>query len=157
MTPAAPRAIVFDWDNTLVDTWQQLHLAINHTLEAMGHPAWSFEQTKRQVRASARESFPRLFGERTGQAMEIFHGAFEADHLSRLSASPGADAALRELTAAGKLLAVVSNKSGGILRREAAHLGWTALFHRLVGDTETDMLCARNARSLSRSVLSTAL
>lgn len=181
MTPPAPRAIVFDWDNTLVDTWQQLHHAINHTLEAMGHPPWSFEQSKRRIRKSARESFPHLFGARAGQAMETFFSAFEAQHLRHLTELPGTGAALRELSAAGKLLAVVSNKDGRILRREAAHLGWQSLFHRLVGaadaardkpaaepvimalaesglapgpdvwlvgDTETDMLCARNAGCL---------
>jgi phosphoglycolate phosphatase len=31
------------------------------------------------------------------------------------------------------LLGVVSNKRGYLLRREAAHLGWMSLFHRLVG------------------------
>lgn len=181
MRPPTPRAIVFDWDNTLVDTWLQLHHAINHTLGAMGHPAWSFEQTKKQVRNSARDSFPRLFGERAGQAMETFHAAFEADHLDRLTELPGTGAALRELSAAGLPLAVVSNKDGAILRREATHLGWQPLFHRLVGaqdaardkpavepvtmaldgsgivlgpevwlvgDTDTDMICAHNAGCL---------
>ena len=181
MTPPAPRAIVFDWDNTLVDTWHQLHHVINHTLEAMGHPPWSFEQAKRRIRTSARESFPSLFGDGASRAMEIFFAAFEAQHLRRLTELPGAGAALRELSDAGLLLTVVSNKDGAILRREAAHLGWESLFHRLVGaadaardkpaaepvimalaesgiepgpdvwlvgDTETDMLCARNTGCL---------
>ena len=47
---------------------------------------------------------------------------------------------LERLKAAGLVLAVVSNKKGHLLRREADHLGWTPWFHRLVGanDAERD-------------------
>ena len=30
-----PKAIVFDWDNTLVDTWPIIHMAINQTMQTM--------------------------------------------------------------------------------------------------------------------------
>lgn len=137
-TAPSPRALVFDWDNTLVDTWEQIHHAINHTLAAMGHPAWSFEDTRARVRASARDTFPRLFGEHAERAMEVFYEAFEAQHLERLHERPGVGPALHRLSAAGRVLAVVSNKNGRLLRREAAHLGWEGLFHRLVGATDAE-------------------
>ena len=85
------------------------------------------------MRASARDSFPVLFGERAEEAMRIFYDTFEADHLAKLRALPGAGDMLARLAEAGMLLGVVSNKSGYLLRREAAHLGWTSLFQRLVG------------------------
>ena len=173
--------MVFDWDNTLVDTWAQLHRVTNHTLEAMGHPRWSFEDCRARIRASARDSFPKLFGERAEEAMAVFTAAFEAEHLELLAELPGTEAALRRLQAAGLPLAVVSNKQGSIVRREAAHLGWESLFHRLVGagdaardkpavepvqmalqdsgvapgpdvwlvgDTDTDLICAKNSGCL---------
>ena len=31
-----PQAALFDWDNTLVDTWPVIHEAMNTTLSAMG-------------------------------------------------------------------------------------------------------------------------
>ena len=40
---------------------------------------------------------------------------------------------LQELTGHGIYLAVVSNKRGEYLRREARHLGWDAHFGKLVG------------------------
>ncbi len=128
-----PRAILFDWDNTLVDTWGVIHRALATTLEAMGHKPWSLEETRKRVRASARDSFPALFGERADEAMAIFYGTFEAEHLAKLCARPGAGAMLARLAEAGLVLGVVSNKRGYLLRREAEHLGWTARFHRLVG------------------------
>ncbi|MDH3919005.1 MAG: HAD hydrolase-like protein, partial [Rhodospirillales bacterium] len=128
-----PRALLFDWDNTLVDTWSVIHHALTATLKAMGHRPWSFEETRKRVRASARDSFPLLFGERADEAMEVFYETFEADHLARLRALPGAGDMLARLGEAGMLLGVVSNKRGCLLRRGVAHLGWTSLFHRLVG------------------------
>ena len=133
---ARPRALVFDWDNTLVDTWPAIHHALAVTFETMGMAPWTFEQTKARVRASARDAFPKLFGERAEEATRIFYGTFEADHLETLREMPGASAMLEALHRQGFWLAVVSNKRGNILRREAAHLGWNGYFRRLVGATD---------------------
>jgi len=47
---------------------------------------------------------------------------------------------VRAASHAGIYLAVVSNKTGKYLRKEAAHLGWTEHFGRLIGaqDAERD-------------------
>ena len=31
-----PTAIIFDWDDTLVDNWESINSALNTTLKAMG-------------------------------------------------------------------------------------------------------------------------
>ena len=36
-----PTAILFDWDNTLVDSWATIHEALNVVMAAMGKPLWS--------------------------------------------------------------------------------------------------------------------
>lgn len=133
MTPDFPRALLFDWDNTLVDTWHVIHHALTVTLRAMGHEPWTMAETRQRVRASARESFPALFGQRAAEAMALFYDTYEADHLEKLRERPGAGAMLSRLAGAGYVLSVVSNKRGYLLRREAGHLGWTERFHRLVG------------------------
>ena len=131
---ARPRALLFDWDNTLIDSWAAIHRALGVTLTAMGHEPWTYEQTLRRVRASARDAFPALFGDRAPEAMDIFYTTFEADHLENLRERDGAEAMLRSLAATEDLyLAVVSNKVGRILRREADHLEWTGYFSRIVG------------------------
>ena len=45
-----PRAILFDWDNTLVESWGVIHEALNLTLAAMGHAHWTREETEKRVR-----------------------------------------------------------------------------------------------------------
>ncbi len=130
---APPRALLFDWDDTLVDNWETIHEALNVTLAAMGRPAWSFDETQRRARQSSRDGFPRMFGERWQEAQKIFYQAFARDHLRTLKPLPDAEATLKRLSDAGLYLAVVSNKHGDFLRREADHLGWTGYFRRLVG------------------------
>jgi phosphoglycolate phosphatase len=129
-----PRALLFDWDNTLVDTWETIHVALNKALTAMGHTPWTPEETRQRVRASARDSFPALFGDRADEAADIFYRAFESQHLQTLRERDGAGAMLRALAGMDWLyLAVVSNKKGHLLRREADHIGWSDYFSRLVG------------------------
>ncbi len=133
---ARPLAFLFDWDNTLVDSWEVIHQALRETFLAMGCKPWSLQEVRDRVRASARDSFPQLFGERADEATEHFYRAFEARHLEALRPLPGAEACLDGLSGQGHYLGVVSNKRGSLLRREVAHLGWADWFGALVGATD---------------------
>jgi phosphoglycolate phosphatase len=127
----APKAVLFDWDNTLVESWDAIHHALVVTFEAMGIEPWSLDETKAKVRRSLRDAFPPLFGDRWQEARKLYLDTFTATHLERISPADGAEAMLRDLMGAGHFLAVVSNKTGPVLRREAAYLGWTGFFTRL--------------------------
>ena len=131
-----PGAVVFDWDNTLVDTWPVIHDSMNATLVAMGHAPWSIEETRERVRRALREAFPALFGARWQEARAIFYRRFDAIHLDRLAVCEGAEALIAALAERGVHLSVVSNKMGKNLRREAGHLGWERYFSRLVGASD---------------------
>jgi phosphoglycolate phosphatase len=129
----SPRAILFDWDNTLVDTWATIHEALNFLMCAMDRPVWSLAETREKVRLSLREAFPLLFGERWEEARDIYLERFRAIHLERLTPLPGRESMLRNLAGQGIYLGVVSNKTGDLLRREVARLGWSDLFGSLIG------------------------
>lgn len=135
-----PRAIIFDWDNTLVDSWGTIHDALNFLMAAMEKPLWTLAETRERVRLSLRDAFPAIFGERWEEARRIYMDRFQAIHLERLTALPGREAMLRALAADGHYLAVVSNKTGAVLRAEAEHIGWSPLFGSIVGagDAHTD-------------------
>jgi len=130
---AKPKAIIFDWDNTLVDSWLIIQDALNATFLEYDVPQWTLEETKSRVAKSMRDSFPELFGDAWEEAGKAFYGHFEAIHLDRLSPLPGAAEALAELAGMGIYLGVVSNKTGHLLRAEAEKLGWAAHFGRIVG------------------------
>jgi phosphoglycolate phosphatase len=135
-----PRAIIFDWDNTLVDSWATIHDALNFLMTAMERPLWTIEDTRERVRLSLRDAFPVIFGERWEEARQIYMDRFQAIHLERLTPLPEREVMLQALAADGHYLAVVSNKTGAVLRNEAAHLGWSPLFGAIVGagDAHTD-------------------
>ena len=128
-----PRALLFDWDNTLVDTWDTIHDALVVTFRAMGHEPWTLAETKLRVAKSLRDAFPALFGARWEEARKLYLDTFTSIHLERLTPLAGAAEMLAALAASNLYLAVVSNKTASVLRREAAHLGWTGHFKRLVG------------------------
>jgi phosphoglycolate phosphatase len=128
-----PQAIIFDWDNTLVDTWPTIHDATNHCRLAMGHEPWTIEETKARVRLSLREAFPLYYGDRWEEARQIYMERFNAIHLERMCPLPGCLAMLEALAAEGIYLGIVSNKTGEVLRREAEHLGWARFFGAIVG------------------------
>jgi phosphoglycolate phosphatase len=135
-----PRAIIFDWDNTLVDSWGTIHDALNFLMAAMEKPLWTIEQTREKVRLSLRDAFPPIFGERWEEARQIYMDRFRAIHIERLTPLPGREAMLRTLADGGIYLCLVSNKTGAVLRREVEHLGWTPLFGSIIGagDAHTD-------------------
>jgi phosphoglycolate phosphatase len=132
-SPERPLTVLFDWDNTLVDSWAAIHHALRETFQAMGRTPWSLAETKANVRKSAREAFPELFGARAEEAAEVFYAAFERDHLAALTPLAGARELIEGLAAAGYDLGVVSNKRGRLLRAEAAELGWGRHLRALVG------------------------
>jgi phosphoglycolate phosphatase len=128
-----PRAVLFDWDNTLVDNWATIAEAFNTTLTAMGHEPWTIEETRARVRASLRDSFPKLFGERWPEAKRIYVDAFASRHLQTLKPMPHAEELLRALNERSLWVGVVSNKTGTFLRKEVDHLGWGRYFRKVIG------------------------
>jgi phosphoglycolate phosphatase len=137
--PVRPRAILFDWDNTLVDSWSTIHEALNFVMAAMEKPLWSLQETKKRVRLSLRESFPLHFGHRWEEARRIYLDVFRAIHLERLTPLPGRGELLHQLAGEGIFIGVVSNKTGALLRRETERIGWSALFGSVVGAGDAAM------------------
>lgn len=135
-----PTAIVWDWDNTLVDGWAAIAAGLNAAFDAFALPRWTVEEVRARVRRSLRETFPEMFGAEWERARGVFYAEVRARHLGVLSAMPGAAEALRAAAALAAPMAVNSNKQGALLRAEAAHLGWAGTFRALVGagDAEAD-------------------
>lgn len=127
-----PRAIVWDWDNTLVDGWPAIQAGLNAAFRDAGLPEWTLEEVRARVRHSLRDSFPGLFGAGWERARDLFYAAVRARHLAVLRPMEGAGDLLAQAARVAPL-AVLSNKSGPLLRAEAASLGWASRFRALVG------------------------
>ena len=126
-----PEAILWDWDNTLVDGWAAMTAAANVAFAEFAMPAWTEAEMRARAVGSIRDTFPGIFGADWRRAREIFLAAFAQVHVRELRAMLGAEAAL----AAGAAWpqGIVSNKNGAYLRREVAHLGWDSHFSTVIG------------------------
>lgn len=133
----SPDAVIFDWDNTLVDTWPTIHEALNHTFTRMGHEPWDINMVKQRVARSMRDSFPDIFGSNWQEAATIYQSSFRSIHLDKLKALPGAESMLEWLSKQAVYMAVASNKKGPNLRKEAEYIGWNKYFSKLIGADDT--------------------
>lgn len=138
MSLSTPKAILFDWDNTLVDTWPTIHTAFNVLMRTMGHEEWTLERTKSQVKKSMRDAFPAMFGDQWEDASRIYQEAYRAIHLEQLASLPDAEAVLQWVKGSPLYVAAVSNKRGDNLRKEIDHIGWTHYFDAIVGAGDAD-------------------
>jgi phosphoglycolate phosphatase len=125
------KAVIFDWDNTLVDAWSGIVAALNVVLKEWGLPEWSEAEARGRIRGSVRDTFPDLFGADWERAAHMLRATMSALPAGYLRLMPGAEAAVA--AAAAFPAAIVSNKEGEALRREVAHLGWTLRFGAVVG------------------------
>ncbi|HBK06970.1 MAG TPA: HAD family hydrolase [Acetobacteraceae bacterium] len=126
-----PTALLYDWDNTLVDGWAGITAALNAVFAAFKRPSWTVEDTKNRVRVSLRESFPVMFGDQWEHARDIFYNTLAAQHLAHVGPMPGVPEVLEAGSAWPQ--GVVSNKAGAFLRREVIHLGWSGFFGPVIG------------------------
>ncbi|MGN0904434.1 MAG: HAD family hydrolase [Alphaproteobacteria bacterium] len=131
-----PKAILFDWDNTLVDSFPVIYKAVTVMWKHFGLPVLSFEEYRKNLGLSLRDTFPDLFGDRWEEARDIYLEAFQKYHLEELTPFPDAFGMLEYARKTVGRLGVVSNKTGFILRREVACLGWEGLFDAVVGATD---------------------
>ena len=133
-----PNSIIFDFDNTLVDTQESIHMAFNETLEAFGREKWSNYDLKNKVKYSPRDFLHQVVGiENELRAKDIFLAAYQR-HSAKL---------LKPMKCAIELLAffreknikqyVISNKRGHILRHEINNLlDWGGYFQKIVGSED---------------------
>ncbi|MDD3370305.1 MAG: HAD family hydrolase [Alphaproteobacteria bacterium] len=134
MTKALPRAVIFDWDNTLVDSWGAIAEAINYARARYGLTTWNRDEIMANCTRSAREAFPDWFGDKWQEAWVEYYDYFaKVRQRMGINKANGATELLEWLQSKEIPAVVVSNKSGEQLRIEAVHLEWNKYFAALVG------------------------
>lgn len=128
-----PSAIIFDWDNTLVNTWPVIYKSLHETYVTFDKKPMTLEEVMTNVKYSLRDSFPEIFGNNWEEARDVFYKNFEKYHLVELEQISGADAFLNKLRDFEIPLSLVSNKTGKYLRKEAEHLNWNNYFENIIG------------------------
>ncbi len=135
MIKKTPKAILFDWDNTLIDSQQSVDAALNYTLKKIGNNG---SLISRHSHISRKEYLISLFGDRWLEANIIYQQYLDQQAFTEdLKLNLGVIEMLEELKQYNLYLAIVSNKEGTNLRQEVAHLGLNDYFKKIVGSRDT--------------------
>lgn len=128
-----PKAILFDWDNTLMDTTPVLYKAFCVMRQHYNLPEYSMEEYQAKTGLSLRETFPDLFGDRWEEAKKVYLDAYQENHLAMLTPFDKAKELVEFCYQKIGKVGVVSNKTGFILQEEINYLGWQDYFFAVVG------------------------
>ncbi|MBL6665365.1 MAG: HAD-IA family hydrolase [Rickettsiales bacterium] len=132
-----PKAIIFDWDNTLANTWPLITHSIDETMIYMGKEPWGEEKVKGNVHKSMRESFPEIFGDEWERAGDFYRNHYRSIHLG-IQLINGAKEMIESIYSQGIMQFVVSNKIGATLRKEAKEVGVDDKFFSLIGASDAN-------------------
>ena len=132
----SPKAILFDWDNTLVNNWEPIFTAYKETLKNLGLKKQNRSEIIKNAKYSLRETFPRIFKDDWKKAKKTFYVAFKKIHLQKIKPMPKVEKILKIIKEKKIPCGVISNKDGNILRKEINRLGWKKYFKILVGANE---------------------
>jgi phosphoglycolate phosphatase len=130
------KGIIFDWDNTLVESWPLLLTAMNHTLSNMQMHPVTIEILQQKSILSSKDIFIEFFGDDWQKAREIFHTFVRSKHLEILKPLPNAKDLLDFTKQINMPVAIVSNKNKQILTTEIDYLGWNDYFKTVIGSEE---------------------
>ena len=107
--------ILFDWDNTLSDTFPALHDSYNHMLRHFGREEWDVTTAKANIRHVAHEYLPTLFGERWEEALDVYRTYYRSTHATSPAFEKATDLMVH-LKSNGARLGIISNKNEAILQ-----------------------------------------
>lgn len=132
-----PKAVLFDWDNTLVDTELSTFHALNVIFRKFGKEQMTFEEFAKKPATSVRSSFKEIFSPDQYMEAEKFYALHSESLTSHVKPFLDAEPLLKWLKLHNILAGVVSNKEGNCLRKEISHLKWDHYFYCAIGSYDT--------------------
>lgn len=133
-----PKAIFFDWDGTLVDSYPLVEAANNFVLQSLGMeprtPGWFME-----FFGLGEEDISNLLysGQKT-EAQKLFRQFLQEAHSDLIEPHEGAGTLLTQLFNKKVVLGVVTNKQREFVDPEINEFGWQSHFEVVVASLEAE-------------------
>ncbi|MBO7257914.1 MAG: HAD family hydrolase [Alphaproteobacteria bacterium] len=132
------KVILWDWDNTLADTFGAIFAAQNDARIKYGMAPWTKEESKAAMNTSGRNLIKDVFGVDKAVEVRAYFLRRYAEHADALELKAGAKEILQTAKELGFVNILASNKAGPILRNEVDAMGVADCFDRLIGAEEAD-------------------
>ncbi|UIP08175.1 HAD-IA family hydrolase [Erythrobacter sp. SDW2] len=140
MTDFRFSAVGFDLDGTLLDTYRDLGMAVNHALELGGFKPVPVDSSKDLIGGGAKIMLARAVEQQGGMPEDEFKPLYKemlkyyaANNAVHSRPYPGVEQALEELAARGVQMAVVTNKFEEFATGVLATLGLADRFVTIIG------------------------
>lgn len=128
------RAVLFDFDGTLADSFPAITASTNHTRSLYGLPPLTEAAVREAVGLGLDQLMDELVpGADPAEAVAAYRVHHETVFLTHTTLLPGVADALETLHARGVLMGVCSNKRVDFTRRLVAHLGLAGAFGTVLG------------------------
>lgn len=128
------RALVFDLDGTLVDSFEAIHASLAAAMNFLGLPPWDLETTVRHVGRGVDFLVKAAVGSAWKEkALDVFRADYAQTCLTRTRLLPTVSETLPRLVRAGYALAVATNKPIGFTRAILEHLRIASYFRCVLG------------------------
>jgi phosphoglycolate phosphatase len=178
MTLGFPKAVFFDWDGTLADSYSFLEQAHIRVQQEMGLKTFAPGDFRKYFGKPRDYIYADVYGDRRNEAQALFE-KYTVSNNHEIKQLPGSAELLKFLQAEGVVMGVVTNKKSMFVNQEIRNFGWEHFFATVVGageagedkpsaapllyamekagfsgkngqilyvgDTEMDLLCAKNA------------
>lgn len=134
-----PKAIFWDWDGTLVDSYGFLNDAHNHTLTTLGFKPFEDGEYKQYFGKPRDVLYPAIYKEKAQDALPIFQ-EYVLNNSDKVRLLEGAKEVIEYLASLNIPMGIVSNKKSLFIKEELGHLGWLDKFLIVIGsgDAEAD-------------------
>jgi phosphoglycolate phosphatase len=129
-----PKAILFDWDGTLVDSLGLILAGNNHVRDQFGlAPMTSTELLDAMRLGPALIMFKHLYPGREQEALDLYYAYMVKARAQTLLMATGAEDLMELLKQNNIPTGVVSNMKHGPLQDEIKRVGWDRYFKTMIG------------------------
>lgn len=128
-----PKAIFFDWDGTLVDSFEFLERAHNHVRAIYGMGPFAHDEFRGYFGMPRQMLYTQIYGDNWETARAHFEEYVDKNHMELIKPLAGAGELIDALRALKIKSAIVSNKKSRFVTREVEKLGWADVFPVVVG------------------------
>lgn len=131
-----PKAVFFDWDGTLADSYKCIEGAHDYALSQLGLKSRGSGWFGHFFGKPREYIYDTIYGDQRAEAQEVFEQYLQAHHTDLIVPIEGAVEMLDWLRDRGIMLGIVTNKRKDFVAAEIAAFGWADYFVTVVGAGE---------------------